>query len=167
MSADSLSWPHCKTKNTEHYVSKTIHGTHRPQWDHRVDPGIRRKETKSLGVPPTLINIKSLRRLPNRTRDLSSSLRCDPCDSSESEQLKMHDHSGYNEIYRCPHLKTPKFFKIQDPCSPSRDNPPFQATTNLFTSSAFHRSIQFETKVSVNRLYSPLESNCDFFYSQI
>ena len=64
MSADSLSWPHCKTKNTEHYVSKIIHGTHRPQWwDHRVDPGIRRKETKSLGVPPTLINIKSLRRL--------------------------------------------------------------------------------------------------------
>ena len=152
MSADSLSWPHCKTKNTEHYVSKTVHGTHRPQWDHRVDPGIRRKETKSLGVPPTLINIKSLRRLPNRTRDLSSSLRCDPCGSSESEQLQMHDHSGYNEIYRCPHLKTPKFFKIQDPCSPSRDNPRFQTTTNLFKSSAFHRSIQFETKV--NRLYN-------------
>ena len=57
--------------------------------------------------------------------------------------------------------------RLQDPCSPSRDNPPFQATTNLFKSSAFHRSIQFETKVSVNRLYSPLESNCDFFYSQI
>ena len=90
------------------FLKLYMYGTHRPQWDHRVDPGIRRKETKSLGVPPTLINIKSLRRLPNRTRDLSSSLRCDPCDSSESEQLKMHDHSGYNEIYRCPHLKTPK-----------------------------------------------------------
>ena len=134
------------------FLKLYVHGAHRPQWDHRVDPGIRRKETKSLGVPPTLINIKSLRRLPNRTRDLSSSLRCDPCGSSESEQLQMHDHSGYNEIYRCPHLKTPKFFKIQDPCSPSRDNRRFQATTNLFKSSAFHRSIQFETKV--NRLYN-------------
>ena len=97
------------------FLKLYMYGTHRPQWDHRVDPGIRRKETKSLGVPPTLINIKSLRRLPNRTRDLSSSLRCDPCNSSESEQLKMPDHSGYNEIYRCPHLKTPKFSQAPRP----------------------------------------------------
>ena len=101
MSADSLSCPPCKTSTDSalritHYVSlctqcvRMVHsGT--VEW-----AGIRRKETKRLGVPPTLINIKSLRRLPNRTRDLSSSLRCDPCDSSESEQLQMHDHSGYN-----------------------------------------------------------------------
>ena len=74
MSADSLSCPPCKTSTDRtlritHYVSLRTHCvcTHGTQWTVEL-AGIRRKETKRLGVPPTLINIKSLRRLLDWTR---------------------------------------------------------------------------------------------------
>ena len=73
MSADSLSCPPCKTSpdsalRITHYVylcTQCVHIVHSGTVELA---GIRRKETKRLGVPPTLINIKSLRRLLDWTR---------------------------------------------------------------------------------------------------
>ena len=65
-------------QNTAYYTLRIFTYTvctHGTQWTVEW-AGIRRKETKRLGVPPTLINIKSLRRLLDWTTgpDISSTL---------------------------------------------------------------------------------------------